>query len=138
MEGYLPTLLGLEGRTRKAQKGGWSLLYQVLLTHYGYSASRSHATYTRTTDYVAVPEEAAPLERLRSVTEYQGLTQRELAEKLGLSFSGAKSRVQRAREKLKKMLLDCCHFELDRRGKVIDYRPNCDCCSNGDGCSGCT
>lgn len=31
------------------------------------------------------------------LTEYQGLTQQELAERLGLSFSGAKSRVQRAR-----------------------------------------
>jgi RNA polymerase sigma-70 factor (ECF subfamily) len=50
------------------------------------------------------------------LTEYQGLTQKELAERLGLSFSGAKSRVQRAREKLKQQLLECCHFELDRRG----------------------
>jgi IS605 OrfB family transposase len=33
----------------------------VLLTNYGCSMSRSHATYTRITDYVAVPEEAAPL-----------------------------------------------------------------------------
>lgn len=71
------------------------------------------------------------------LTEYQGITQRELAERLGLSFSGAKSRVQRAREKLKKMLLDCCHFELDRRGKVIDYQPHCDCCSNGGSCTSC-
>jgi len=71
------------------------------------------------------------------LTEYQGLTQRELAERLGLSFSGAKSRVQRARQKLKQQLLDCCHFELDRRGKVIDYQPHCNCCSHGDGCSGC-
>ncbi len=31
------------------------------------------------------------------LTEYEGLTQKELAERLGLSFSGAKSRVQRAR-----------------------------------------
>jgi len=31
------------------------------------------------------------------LTEYQGLTQKELAGRLGLSFSGAKSRVQRAR-----------------------------------------
>lgn len=68
------------------------------------------------------------------LTEYEGLTQRELAERLGLSLSGAKSRVQRAREKLKTMLLDCCHFEFDRLGKVIDYQPKCDCCSNG-GCS---
>jgi RNA polymerase sigma-70 factor (ECF subfamily) len=64
------------------------------------------------------------------LTEYQGLTQRELAERLGISFSGAKSRVQRAREKLKVMLLDCCHFEFDRLGKVIDYQPKCDCCAS--------
>jgi RNA polymerase sigma-70 factor, ECF subfamily len=64
------------------------------------------------------------------LTEYEGLTQRELAERLGLSFSGAKSRVQRAREKLRTMLLDCCHFEFDRLGKVIDYQPRCACCRN--------
>ena len=65
------------------------------------------------------------------LTEYQGLTQKELAERLGLSVSGAKSRVQRARNKLKQQLLDCCHFELDRRGHVIDYQPRCACCSTG-------
>jgi RNA polymerase sigma-70 factor (ECF subfamily) len=65
------------------------------------------------------------------LTEYEGLTQRELAERLGISLSGAKSRVQRAREKLKAMLLDCCHFELDRRGHIIDFQPRCDCCSDG-------
>ncbi len=64
------------------------------------------------------------------LTEYEGLTQRELAERLGLSLSGAKSRVQRAREKLKAMLLDCCHFEFDRLGKIIDYQPRCACCAN--------
>src|SRR5712692_7822073 len=67
------------------------------------------------------------------LTEYEGLTQRELAERLGLSLSGAKSRVQRAREKLKAMILDCCHFEFDRFGKIIDYQPNCACCTN-EGC----
>jgi RNA polymerase sigma-70 factor (ECF subfamily) len=71
------------------------------------------------------------------LTEYEGLTQRELAARLGLSFSGAKSRVQRAREKLKTMLLDCCHFEFDRLGKVIDYQPKCACCANNDCASGC-
>lgn len=71
------------------------------------------------------------------LTEYEGLTQRELAEKLGLSLSGAKSRVQRAREKLKAMLLDCCHFEFDRLGKVIDYQAKCGCCTNNDCYPGC-
>jgi RNA polymerase sigma-70 factor (ECF subfamily) len=68
------------------------------------------------------------------LTEYEGLTQKELADQLGLSFSGAKSRVQRAREKLKEMLLACCHLEFDRRGRIIDYHPRCDCCAN-DACS---
>lgn len=64
------------------------------------------------------------------LTEYQGLTQKELGERLGLSFSGAKSRVQRAREKLKQELLACCHFELDRRGHILDYYPRCGCCEH--------
>jgi RNA polymerase sigma-70 factor, ECF subfamily len=62
------------------------------------------------------------------LTEYQGLTQKELGERLGLSFSGAKSRVQRAREKLKQELLACCHIELDRRGHIMDYQSRCGCC----------
>ena len=69
------------------------------------------------------------------LTEYQGLTQKELAERLGLSFSGAKSRVQRAREKLKQQLLDCCHFELDRRGHIIDFQPRCHCCETAACCA---
>ena len=56
------------------------------------------------------------------LTEFAGLTQKELGEKLGLSLSGAKSRVQRAREKLKVMLLECCHLEFDRMGNILDYR----------------
>ena len=57
------------------------------------------------------------------MTEFEGLTQKELAERLGISLSGAKSRVQRGREQLKEMLHECCTFEFDRRGKVIDCQP---------------
>jgi len=57
------------------------------------------------------------------LTEFEGLTQQELAERLGLSLSGAKSRVQRGRAMLKEMLLDCCHFEFDRRGGITDCEP---------------
>ena len=69
------------------------------------------------------------------LTEYQGLTQKELAERLGLSFSGAKSRVQRARKKLKQQLLECCHFELDRRSHIIDYQARCHSCETVACCS---
>lgn len=57
------------------------------------------------------------------LTEWQGLTQEGMAKKLGLSVSGAKSRVQRARSQLKELLLDCCRFEIDRRGNVLEMRP---------------
>ncbi len=62
------------------------------------------------------------------MTEYQGLSQKQLAESLGISLSGAKSRVQRARDKLRDMLLSCCHFEFDRRGRIVDYYARCCCC----------
>ena len=54
------------------------------------------------------------------LTEFDGLTQQEHAARVGISLSGAKSRVQRGRQQLKQMLTDCCAFEFDRRGKVID------------------
>lgn len=56
------------------------------------------------------------------LTEFDNYTQKELAMQLGLSVSGAKSRVQRARHKLKGMLLNCCSIEQDHRGNVIDYK----------------
>jgi RNA polymerase sigma-70 factor, ECF subfamily len=69
------------------------------------------------------------------LTEYEGLSQSDLAARLDISFSGAKSRVQRAREQLKGVLLQCCHFELDRLGKIIDYAPNCNCGADQSGAS---
>lgn len=62
------------------------------------------------------------------LTEFENLTQKALSEKMGISLPGAKSRVQRARTKLKKMLLDCCQLELDRRGNIIDYKHKCSDC----------
>jgi RNA polymerase sigma-70 factor (ECF subfamily) len=56
------------------------------------------------------------------LTEVEQVTQKEMAERLGISFSGAKSRVQRARERLKGVLLECCHVEFDRRGNIIGYQ----------------
>jgi RNA polymerase sigma-70 factor, ECF subfamily len=79
---------------------------------------------------IAAMVEALPVayrEALR-LTEYQGLSQKALSERLGISFSGAKSRVQRARAKLKQQLLDCCHFQFDHAGRIIDYQPRCASC----------
>lgn len=62
--------------------------------------------------------------------DLQGMKQEVVAKKLGLSLSGAKSRVQRARQKLKQAFLDCCHFEFDHNGKAIDFQSNCDRCAD--------
>ncbi|MCG8404705.1 MAG: RNA polymerase sigma factor SigZ [Phycisphaerales bacterium] len=62
--------------------------------------------------------------------EIESLSQQEIANRLGISLSGAKSRVQRGRKKLKRLLRDCCSFEQDCRGNIIDYDPrktNCRC-----------
>ncbi len=61
------------------------------------------------------------------LAEIQGLTQSEVGAHLGLSMSGAKSRVQRGRGKLKNLLLECCHFELDRYGNIVDYQSQHTC-----------
>lgn len=72
------------------------------------------------------------------LSELHGLTQNEAAQRLGLSLSGAKSRVQRARRMLEEKLLACCQVELDHRGAIVDYERR-DGCGPGDGgdCGGC-
>jgi RNA polymerase sigma-70 factor (ECF subfamily) len=43
------------------------------------------------------------------LSELEGMPQKEVAEKLGITLSGAKSRVQRAREKLRVEIIRCCY-----------------------------
>lgn len=61
----------------------------------------------------------SPYREALTLTELQGLTQKEAAERVGISLSGMKSRVQRGRQQLRKALEDCCHIALDARGRVI-------------------
>ena len=64
-------------------------------------------------------------------TEFQGYTQKQLAEELGITTSWAKSRVQRAKTKIKEVLNKCCEIELDRQGGIVDYK------SKGEKCNEC-
>jgi RNA polymerase sigma-70 factor (ECF subfamily) len=61
------------------------------------------------------------------LAEIQGLTQQETAERLGISLSGAKSRVQRARGRLHEMLRACCRLEFDSRGALMDFEASGGC-----------
>jgi RNA polymerase sigma-70 factor (ECF subfamily) len=51
--------------------------------------------------------------------ELHGFSQQAAADLEGLSLSGMKARVQRARAQLKVALLECCRIALDRRGGVF-------------------
>jgi RNA polymerase sigma-70 factor (ECF subfamily) len=122
--------------------GGW--VYRIAARTIA-DAAKSHARdpIARGADVVAVagagPDEAADLQlelgecvalfvaRLPSpyreaitLTELQGLTQKEAAEMLGTSLSGMKSRVQRGREKIREMFEECCEISVDCRGRVVD------------------
>jgi RNA polymerase sigma-70 factor, ECF subfamily len=62
-----------------------------------------------------------PYRQTLMLSEIEGKTQKQLAEQDGISISAVKSRVQRGRAKIKQQLLNCCHFEFDHQGKMIDF-----------------
>jgi RNA polymerase sigma-70 factor, ECF subfamily len=55
--------------------------------------------------------------------DVDGQTHQHAADQLGISVSGMKSRVQRARRQLKDLLEHCCAVRLDRAGAVATYHP---------------
>jgi RNA polymerase sigma-70 factor (ECF subfamily) len=71
------------------------------------------------------------------LTEQRGLSQRAVAEQLGLPYSTVKSRVQRGRDLLHADLLRCCEVELDARNRIMDFRPRAEPCACGDGPRSC-
>ena len=66
-----------------------------------------------------------------TMVEMEGLTQRAVAERLGLSISGVKSRVQRGRRQLRQLLDRCCVIELDARRGIANVK------SRNSGCDAC-
>jgi RNA polymerase sigma-70 factor (ECF subfamily) len=62
--------------------------------------------------------------------EMKGYSQKEIAEKLGISYVNVRARIQRGRQLLKKYLTDCCVFNVDAYGNIIDYSARPRDCSN--------
>jgi RNA polymerase sigma-70 factor (ECF subfamily) len=67
-----------------------------------------------------------PYREAVQLAEIEGLTQLAVAHRLGLSHSGAKSRVQRGRAMLRGILDQCCWFQFDQRGNLTDCDPKPD------------
>ncbi|RTZ17734.1 RNA polymerase sigma factor SigZ [Vibrio aquaticus] len=76
----------------------------------------------------ALPQEQSSL---ISAVDLQGASQKQLADKVGLSYSTLKSRVQKGRVELRKLFEECCTLQLDKNGSVID------CEVKSDGCGKC-
>jgi RNA polymerase sigma-70 factor (ECF subfamily) len=74
-----------------------------------------------------VAELPSPYREAITLTELEGLSQKEAAEMLGLSFSGMKSRVQRGRARLREMFDQCCQMTQDARGRVTACEPRAGC-----------
>jgi RNA polymerase sigma-70 factor (ECF subfamily) len=53
------------------------------------------------------------------LTTFGNFSQLGLAKELNISYSGAKTRIQRAREKLKDLITDCENVETGSNGKLI-------------------
>lgn len=58
------------------------------------------------------------------LTSFKNYSQKELSEHLKISYSGTKSRVQKAKKNLKENILDCQNVESDSTGKLLGFKNN--------------
>lgn len=56
------------------------------------------------------------------MAELENKSQQEVADLLGLSLPGAKSRIQRGRTKLREMLMECCDIEISN-SEITECKP---------------
>jgi RNA polymerase sigma-70 factor (ECF subfamily) len=70
--------------------------------------------------------------------ELGGMKLQDYAKETGISHTAARTRAHRARKMLKDLLLQCCHYQFDVYGTIIDIQSNencCCCCKKGNnGC----
>ncbi|MBD0405119.1 sigma-70 family RNA polymerase sigma factor [Flammeovirga sp. EKP202] len=69
------------------------------------------------------PEYAQPLK----MADIDGISQKKIAEQLGMSLSATKMRVQRGRKKLLELFHQCCTIEYDAQGNFMHCTINDSC-----------
>lgn len=75
----------------------------------------------------ALPDESA---RLLRAIDLEGQSQKDIAERLGISYSTLKSRVQKGRTELRGLFDKCCRFTLDTSGNLIEFDPKSTACGD--------
>jgi len=56
--------------------------------------------------------------------EFEDMSHKEICKKLKIKENTSKSRLKRAKEKLKNQVDKCCVFQTDKFGNVLDYKKN--------------
>lgn len=65
------------------------------------------------------------------MSDVEGISQKEIAEKMDISYSGLKSRVQRGREMIKEMFVECCKLSVGKDGILngdLEWMDDCTLC----------
>ena len=68
------------------------------------------------------------------MSDIEGMSQKDIAEKMEISYSGLKSRVQRGREMIKEMFVECCRLSIGEDGKLtgeVGDMDDCTLCGRG-------
>jgi RNA polymerase sigma-70 factor (ECF subfamily) len=53
------------------------------------------------------------------LSDIENIPQKEIADRLNLGISAAKSRIQRARKQLRELFTECCDMEFDKNGVIV-------------------
>jgi RNA polymerase sigma-70 factor (ECF subfamily) len=89
------------------------------LAHYG----GDHDVHEEVLSWLRPMAEALPetYRRPLVMTDFEGHTHRAVADELGLSRSGATSRIRRARVRLRERLEQCCTVEFGPEGRAVAF-----------------
>lgn len=60
-------------------------------------------------------------------SEIKGKSQKEIALMYDINYVTVRSKIQRGRQKIQKMFVQCCAVKQDRRGGIIEVTPNQSC-----------
>jgi RNA polymerase sigma-70 factor (ECF subfamily) len=84
-----------------------------------------------------VDQLAEPYRSAVSAVDLGGQTHTDVAQAVGISVSGMKSRVQRGRRQLRQLLTDCCRVHTSPTGSISGYEPVTGCHPDPSGDNSC-
>lgn len=69
--------------------------------------------------------------QVMTLSELEGVSQKEIAQRLDLNYVTVRSKIQRGRKKLKDIFSACCKIEQGGKGSIMGYQPK-EVCEEGE------